>query len=206
MLAKDYKQIYHIMAFLKKIKPATLKLTLFFFVVSIFCVISAVFFWHREISEHPEKLLKLLPNDADISIGGVYQESLRNGIKEWSLNAVSADYFEKNNTVKFNDLYLTFFLEDGEKVIIQADKGILRTDTNNIEVDGNVIITSKNYKLVTEKILYDHKRRIIFSKTHVHITGDSFDLKADAMSHDLKTDKASLEGMVTGELNEKIVF
>ncbi len=40
----------------------------------------------------------------------------------------------------------------------------------------------------------------------VHITGDSFDLKADAMTHDLKTNKASLEGMVKGVLNEKISF
>lgn len=194
------------MVFLKNIKPATLKLILIVAIVVIFCVILAVFFRYRNISGHPEKLLKFLPDDANISIGRVYQESIKNGIKEWSLNASSADYFEEDNNVKLKDLSVTFFLEDGDKVILKAERGILKTDSNDIEISGNVTITNKNYKLVTEKMFYDNKSRVIFSKTHVHITGDSFDLKADAMTHDLKTNKASLEGMVTGVLNEKISF
>ena len=140
------------MVFLKNIRPANLKLILIVAIVVIFCVILAVFFRYRNISEHPEKLLELLPDDANISIGRVYQESIKNGIKEWSLNASSADYFEEDKNVKLKDVSVTFFLKDGDKVILKADRGILQTDSNDIEVSGNVIITNKNYKLVTEKM------------------------------------------------------
>jgi len=194
------------MVFLKNIKLVNLKFILILAIVIIFCAILAIFFWYRSILKHPEKLLALVPNDANISIGRVYQESIKNGIKEWSLNASSADYFKEDKNVKLKDVSVTFFLKDGDKVILKADQGILQTDSNDIEVSGNVIITNKNYKLLTKKIFYDNKRRVIFSKTQVHITGDSFDLEADAMSHDLKTNKASLEGMVTGVLSDKITF
>jgi LPS export ABC transporter protein LptC len=194
------------MVFAKNIKHVNLKLILILAIVIIFCAILAIFFWYRSTSEHPEKLLALLPDDANISIDRVHQESIKNGIKEWSLNASSADYFEEDKSVKLKDVFVTFFLKDGDKVVLKADQGILRTDSNDIEVSGNVIITNKNYKLLTKKIFYDHKRRVIFSKTHVKITGDHFDLEAEAMFHDLNTNKASLEGMVTGVLSDKITF
>ena len=90
--------------------------------------------------------------------------------------------------------------------MLTAKKGVLFTDSNNIEVEGNVVVTHKNYKLLADKMFYDNEKRIIFSKTHVKIMGDSFTLDANSMSHDLKTDRAVFGEMVTGVLSEKITF
>ena len=131
---------------------------------------------------------------------------MKNGIKEWTLNASSADYFEEQKKINFKNPDVTLFLDDGKKVMLKAEQGVLFTDSNDIEVEGDVIVTHKNYRLLADKIFYDNTKRIIFSKTHVKIMGDSFNLEADSMSHDLKTDRAFFEGMVTGVLSEKITF
>lgn len=193
------------MNFSIKIKPETLKLFLILTIIVILGIITAIFIGYRYFSEHPEKLLSVMPDGADISINKVYQESLRNGIKEWSLNASSANYFEEQKKVKFKNFEVTFFLDNREKIILKADRGILNTGSNDIEVEGNVTVTHKSYYLLTDKMFYDNKKRIIFSKTRVNITGKSFKLEANSMLHDLKTDKAAFNRIVLDRTEERAI-
>ena len=85
-----------------------------------------------------------------------------------------------------------------------ADQGRLQTDSNNIEVMGNVVVKNARYKLLTENLHYDHEKRVIFSLVPVKITGDFFNLSANAMNLELNTENASLDGNVVGIFNEKI--
>ncbi len=182
------------------------KLFLFSVIVIILCVVLAVFVGYRRILNKHEGLISSIQSKANISIGRVHQTATRNGITEWSLDARSAHYIDAKKQAVLQDLSVTFFLKDGKKIYLTANQGNLKTDSNDIEVTGNVVVKNESYRLKTEKLHYEHGGRIIFSKVPVEIIGDSFNIAADSMSFDLNTSKTLLEGKVEGTFSENVTL
>ena len=181
-----------------------------FFLISLifltFGVVLIVFLQYRHVLEKNDISVSIGQSKANISIGKAHQTATRNGRKEWSLDATSADYMDKNSQAIFKDLSVTFYLEDETKVYITANQGILKTDSNDMEIYGNVVVINKDYKLRCENLYYKHDKRIIFSKVPVNITGDSFELVADSMSLNLNTNKALFEGKVKGIFSDQFTL
>jgi len=180
------------------------KLKLFFllFIVISLTVVIAVFINYRRILKNPEKLISSLPKDSNLSIGKIHQTSTKNGVKEFTLDASSASYTASKKMVVLNDLSLTFFLKNKQEIYLTANQGILETDSKDIEIAGNVIVSNENSKLFTKKIQYKHDQRLLLSKVPVKIVGDSYQLTADMMSLDLNTNKTVFEGRVEGAFSE----
>ena len=167
-------------------------------ILLVFGIILTVFFKYRNGIEISDRTGAVIPDKANISIGRAHQTATRNGIKEWSLDAASADYMTEKNQAVFKDLSLTFFLKDRTKVYVTADRGLLKTDSDDIEISNNVVVKYTQYKLRCDNLYYEHKKQIIFSNVPVNITGDSFQLVADAMSLNLNTNRTLFEGKVKG--------
>ena len=184
------------------------KLKLFFlaFIVIALTAVIAVFINYRRILENPEKLISSFPVDSNLSIGKIHQTSTKNGVKEFSLDAASAYYTASKKTVVLNDLSVTFFLKNKQEVYLTANKGILKTDSKDIEITGNVIVKNESSRLFTEKIQYKHDRRLLLSKVPVKIIGNSYQLTADRMSLDLNTNKTVFEGRVEGAFSENFTI
>jgi len=87
---------------------------------------------------------------------------------------------------------------------LTGDEGLLKTNSKDIEVRGNVLVKNKDYHLKTEKLNYRHKERVIICNVPVKLTGNAFDLTADTMSIDLNNKKGVLKGRVKGTIHEKI--
>ena len=194
------------MKFIKNMYQKKLKVFLISLIFLTFGVILLVFLQYRQVLEKNDSPVSISKSDANIIIGKAHQTATRNGIKEWSLDAASVDYMDKNSKAVFKDLSVTFYLKDGTMVYITANQGILKTDSNDMEIYGNVVVRNKDYKLKCENLYYKHDKRIIFSKTPVNLTGDSLELVADSMSLDLNTEKASFEGKVKGTFSEQFTL
>jgi len=190
------------MPFVKNHNHKKLKLFLLSIIFIVLGVTLTVFVSHRRILEKEENIVSGIKSKANISIGKVNQTSTKNGIKEWSLDATSVNYIAKKNQAIFRDLSITFYLKDKTEVYLTANKGILKTDSNDMELFGNIVVKNSKYHLKTENLFYRHNKRIIFSKVPVKVTGASFDLAADSMSLNLNTNKAMFEGKVEGILSE----
>jgi LPS export ABC transporter protein LptC len=186
------------MKWIKSTRRIKLNFLLISIIFLVFGVILAVFLNDRNALESKEADGTIISSKANISIGKAHQTATRNGIKEWSLDAASADYMDTKNRAVFKNLSVTFFLKDNTQVYITADRGILKTDSSDMEIYDNVVIKYTQYKLKCENLYYEHKNRIIFSNVPVNITGDSFQLVADAMSLNLNTNKTLFEGKVKG--------
>jgi LPS export ABC transporter protein LptC len=91
-------------------------------------------------------------------------------------------------------------------VTLTAQKGILKTDTNDFQVNGQVVVKSPEYKMETDELRYSHGSRIIFTNVPADITGKSLKFRADKISFDLKSHKARLEGNVKGIIRGTIGF
>ncbi|MBU1181768.1 MAG: LPS export ABC transporter periplasmic protein LptC [Proteobacteria bacterium] len=166
----------------------------------------AVFIGYRYVSKNPEKLIPVVADGSSITIEKIHQTSTKNGVVEWNLDASSATYSADNKEAFFKDLSVTFFTKDNQKILLTADNGILKTESNDIEISGSIIIKNDEYLLKTEKINYEHDKRIISSRVPVEISGNSLNLVASSMTIDLNTNKAELSGKVEGIIGDKISF
>ena len=179
---------------LKKTKK--LSIFLLIIILSAVGVIVSVFIGYRQISTAPELLLTSIKEGANLSLGKIRQTATRDGIKEWSLEADSANYMEAENKVDLKKLAVIYFLEDNREVYLEADQGILQTDTNDIEVSGNVVIRHDEYQMKTEHLNYDHGQRIIICDQSIRIWGQDGEIKAESAEYDLNADKIVLKGNV----------
>jgi LPS export ABC transporter protein LptC len=181
--------------------PKKLTFLLISVIFITFAVILAVFIGYRRILNEPEKIISSLEDRANISIDNVHQIATRDGKKEWSLEAASAQFMEENKQAVFKDLSVIFFLENDGEIYLTANRGILKTDSNDMEIAGNVVMKNESYRLKTDNLYYTHDKRLIVSKVPVSIFGGSFNLSADTMSFDLNTRKASFSGKVEGNFS-----
>jgi len=193
-----------ILTWLKKTPKA--KLILPAIILIVIGTVMAVFIGYRRVSNTPELLLSTIKTGADLSIGKIRQTSTRNGKKHWRLEASSANYMENEKKVVLQDLSVTFFLKNQDKAYLVADRGVLQTDTNDIEFSGNVVIRNKGYRLQTDNLLYENEKRIIICKDPLRITGNDTALAADSASYDLNAGKIVIKGNVDATITAKSAF
>jgi len=179
------------------------KLRTLFLIVILLAIgtVVAVFVGYRKVSNAPELLLSSIKEGANLSLGKIRQTATRDGRKEWSLEAGSADYMENDKKAVLKDLFITYFLEDNREVYLNADQGILNTETNDIEFSGHVVIRNLDYRLTTEQLSYEYKRRFIFTKSPVTISGDAAEVSADSATFDLQANKIVLTGKVKAAIS-----
>ena len=161
-------------------------------------VLVTVFIKYREFSENPTKLVEAIPEGADIVLGEIRHTAIKDGRKEWSLEAASANYSDNTKEALFNEVQVIFFLEKDREVMVKGRKGRLKTDTNDITVSGDVTVEDADYKLTAQQIEYNHVDRKIDIPVPVTITGKGIELHADQMTVDLSSETALLEGAVKG--------
>jgi len=179
------------------------KLSIILLIVILLAIgtVVTVFIGYRQVSNAPELLLSSIKDGANLSLGKIRQTATRDGKKEWSLEAGSASYIENENKAVLKDLFITYYLKDNKEVYLNADQGILNTETNDIEFSGNVVVRNEEYKLKTEKLNYQHERRFISSDVPVHILGDDADVTANSLTYDLNTNKIVLTGNVVATIS-----
>jgi LPS export ABC transporter protein LptC len=179
------------------------KLSIFLLAVILLTVgmIVSVFIGYRQVSNAPELLFTSIKEGANLSLGKIRQTSTRDGKKEWSLEADSANYMEAEKKVELKNLSVIYFLEDNREVYLKADQGILQTDTNDIEFSGNVVIRNEEYQMKTEHLNYEHDRRIIICDESIRILGQGGELTAESAEYDLNADKVVLKGNVVATVS-----
>ena len=177
-------------------KPKKIKILLLATILITIGGVIGIYIGFRQDSKIAQSVPESIEPDATLSIGKIHQTATRKGKKEWSLDASSAHYIDKTSQMVLKDLSVIFFLKDNSEVTLTADRGILKTESNDIAVSGNVVLNNKEYELLTEKLNYAHARRVLYSSAPVIITGTSARLAADSISFDLNSNKITMEGSV----------
>lgn len=192
--------------FLYKVKKNKVKFILLALPIILLCIIIAVFIKHRNIVKEPEQFVSVMPKEVDVSLGEIYHEAIKNGKKEWCLKALAGNYAEASKQMILKNLSVTFFLKDNSEVTLSADGGILNTNSNDMDVTGNIIIKNKDYTVFTDKLHYEHNNRIIHAAAPVKIKGEMINFTAQTMTINLNTNKLQLGGDVAGILSDKLIM
>ena len=183
-----------------------IRLALLAVILLMFGMIIAAFVGYRKESGSGDQTPSIPQDEATVAIGKVHQTATRNGKPAWRMDAGSVRFVEDQKEAFFKDISIVFFLETGEKIYLSANEGILQTDSNDIEVNGDVVIRNADYRLKTETVLYRNEEHMITSKVPVEISGGSFNLIADGMQIDLKKKNALFTGNIKGNIDERAGF
>jgi LPS export ABC transporter protein LptC len=151
---------------------------------------------HSRLQEEPGGQQSVLPDGGDVSLNRIHHVATRGGVKEWTLDAESAQYEKAGNKTVFKDVAATFFFEDGKAVSLSSRSGMLLTDTGDMEVWGGVVARSDPYQLNTERMGYEQKSQVLSTKTPIVIKGNGLQITGDRMTLDLQTKQVVVWGEV----------
>jgi len=125
---------------------------------------------------------------ADANLKDVCYTEVRNGFKEWVLNADSASYFEHTGNLLLNRIHMVFYGKNGKRISLTGEKGKLNTTTKDIEVHGNIVVISEDgYQLKTDSLNYFSSKRYMFTKDRVWIEGKDVMTEGKGLEFDVDT-------------------
>ena len=163
-----------------------------------------VFIGYRRMTRNPEVLLDLVKEQADMRLNKIRQTAMKNGIREWRLEAVSATLLEKEKTMLLVSPDVEFFMDDGDHVRLTAEQGTIYTDSSRMTVSGQVSANTSLYRFETETLDYDPAARELRADTPVSLSSKSLSLHADTMTMNLETSITRFEGGVEGIISEDL--
>ena len=151
---------------------------------------------YQHLSKERDASVSMLPEGKDVSLNQIHHVATRNGVKEWMLDAESAQYQKAQDKTVFKHISATFFFKDGRSLHLTSCEGVLLTDTRDMEISGDVILRSGPYELNTETLFYDHKNGSISTDRPVVVKGNGIDLAGNGMFFSFSTERASVRGGV----------
>ena len=183
-----------------------LKTVLTIAIVGAIGLLGAVFAGYRYFDNNKAEMLMKAAQNADLSLKGLKHTATKNGIREWSLEASQASFDGERKEAYLENVSIVFFQDNIEKIFVKAEHGTLKTDLNDILLNGNVAVKHDQYVLKTDSMTYIHSENKISSSSQVNITGNSFVFKADSIRFNLSDKKTVLEGNVKGELIGNVIM
>ena len=168
--------------------------------------IVAVFLWYRTTQKRSDISLMPLPKDVNMVLNDIHHESTKHGVKEWAIDAGRAIYVNAENKVLFDNISTAFFLKDGETVRLTGQRGVLDTETQDIEITGNVVARGKGYEMSTESLSYRHQDRIIYSTAPFALLGDMIRLAGHGIQFDFDSGTLNVQKGVTADIRLETKF
>jgi len=109
---------------------------------------------------------------ADLKLDRLRYTETREGVKEWELEAASAQYFKEDGTVVFEKIRAAFFGKSEQTYSLEGEKGRFNTQTKALEAfDGVRLETSDGYRLETRALRYQPDTRELSTGDPVEMRG-----------------------------------
>jgi LPS export ABC transporter protein LptC len=132
------------------------------------------------IRKGPENtLLKIMSDRVDIQVRNArYTEVGDSGMK-WEITADTARYQKKDNLAFFDKLTARMVMKDGRTFLLTGDRGRFNTDSRDMEIEGNVSISSENGdSFTTDRLRYrnvdkqiDTDREVVMKNKSMRVSG-----------------------------------
>jgi lipopolysaccharide export system protein LptC len=123
------------------------------------------------------------------------------GQKQFEMTAKVATYFDQKNLAEFSEANITFFPVGGGEMDMTAGRGIVKTDSQDIEVTGEVVIRSSDgYRLTAPKLVYAAENQEISTDQTVELVSRTIGLVGKGLKLSLTGQTLKLEDGVKATL------
>jgi LPS export ABC transporter protein LptC len=141
----------------------------------------------RDVSGEGEGLPKISAEGADVRLEKIRFVEDKHGEKTWELEAKSIQQYQDKNFMELEDVKVTVYMEGGRTVTISGNKGKVHQDSKDMELVGNVLLTSSDgYRLKTHSVSYHHSERKVTTPDLVEIEGKEIQLVGTGMFVDME--------------------
>ena len=131
----------------------------------------AIMTW-RTIAPPTEKKIPVPDSQADLKLDRVHYTETREGVKEWELEAASAQYFKGESTVLLDKVKATFFGKEGQTYTLVGKKGKFNPQTKEMELfDGIRLESGDGYQMRTRSLKYQAGKKELSTADAVEIEG-----------------------------------
>jgi LPS export ABC transporter protein LptC len=121
------------------------------------------------------------------------------------VDAKEAYYFKDGKSVELKEPRAVFYGKGGTKTFLKGAKGNINTDSNDVEVEGDVRVDSDgSYHIETSYVKYLNKDRSIVSNRKVRFIGKGFIMKGRGMKALIDREKVYLNGDVEALIDNSL--
>ena len=151
----------------------------------------------------PGTVLKILSDRADLEVQNVlYREVGGDGTK-WEIRAKRASYLRKKNEASFDRVEVKLYLPDGKIIVLTGDKGQLDTATRNMQILGNVTITSvSGERFATDNLQYSADEQKFHTEAEVRMETPGLQIRGVGMSLSLQNRDIVLLSRVHAQIRQ----
>ena len=129
----------------------------------------------------------MLPEDIDLALEDLHYTQTEDGRRRWTLDADKAEYQRDNSLAKLEAVKLLLY-DAGQfgDLTLQADQGQLAQETSQVDVWGNVILTTgRGDQLFTERLHYDDQVRQLSTEDPVRLLSSQIELTGIGLQIDI---------------------
>ena len=171
-------------------------------IIFISLAMVALMTW-RTMAPSTEKKGPVPDSKADLKLDRVHYTETREGVKEWELEATSAQYFKEESAVLFDKVKATFFAKEGQKYALVGDRGKFNPQTKEIEIfDGTRLESSDGYQMRTRSLKYQSGKRELSTADAVEIDGPQLRVEGIGLIVDLDRQWLQVLRQVTTTLSQ----
>ena len=169
-------------------------------VVLIAILITAVAIIKIKVNK-PGNLLKALP-DVDLKIKGFNYTEVGEANAKWEVKADTATYNKKQNLAVFDRVQIKLTTSDGKVFIMKGDKGLMFTDTKNIEIKDNVVIISDaGDRFSTDHLSYNDAEKKFYTDAPVTMENKRMKITGVGLTLFMNNGELNLSSLVKAKIN-----
>jgi len=165
-------------------------------------LIAAWFYWGGQTKEQAQPGLKIIDDKVDLFIRDVHYTEVGDSGNRLEINADSATFLKKENQARFDRVRMKLILPDGKTYELMADRGHLRTDLKDAEIEGNVVILSnRGDRFTTDRLKYSAAEKKIHTEDPVTLSNPRFEVKGKGMILLLKSEHVTMTGGIRARIH-----
>lgn len=167
-------------------------------VILLLAIVLAVALARNFRGDGPAEVLEDLPKNVDLALREIHYSETRDGVRKWSMVADSAAYSAGAGVTSVENIRMTFFDRSGrETVKLTSRRGEVETESGEVTLDGDVVMTSvRGYTVSTERLVYRKSDDVILTDTPVQIHSAWMELSGRKLRLQVQDQQMTLIGDV----------
>lgn len=176
------------------------KLRVLLILIIFLSVFSVGFYFVKNFSTKGVEI-KLKDKDiniaADLELKQIHVIEKKKSKKEWELEADLTEIFNTEQTTLLKHVKLKFFPENRKVVTVVANEGKFNNETKNMEVSGDVVVSSEEgYSLKTNSLKWTSSKKIIETDDPVEISKEGLNIKGKGLFSALDENRLEIKNNV----------
>ncbi|OGF47160.1 MAG: LPS export ABC transporter periplasmic protein LptC [Candidatus Firestonebacteria bacterium RIFOXYC2_FULL_39_67] len=133
-----------------------------------------------------------------VTMRGFHMVQTELGIKKYEIDAAEASINPRAKRIRFFNVKTRYYDKDKEVANLKSETGVVRTDTNDIDVKGNVVLTTMDgSRLETSSLTWYSVKNKLQTNEYVKVVKGDNTMEGVGMESDLMLENITLKKVST---------